>query len=120
MGGAGFTELQDDLQRVADKAWTEAMRPERDGLYRYMHGGEDHAYNHAGTRFDHEYLFLLSSMDPLIHQQAEQGIAPGEAAVKDVAHDDLAARQDDHGKEDQGQQAIFNMMQPPQPRRCRC
>ena len=35
--------------------------------------GEDHAYNNAGTQFDHEVLFLLSSMDPYIHQQAEQG-----------------------------------------------
>ena len=43
--GAGFAELQQDLQRVADQAWTESMRPNRDGLYRYMHGGEDHAYN---------------------------------------------------------------------------
>jgi len=34
--------------------------------------GEDHAYNHARTRFDHEYLFLLTSMDPMIHQLAEQ------------------------------------------------
>jgi glutamate synthase (NADPH/NADH) large chain len=26
-------------------AWTEQTRPTRDGLYRYMHGGEQHAYN---------------------------------------------------------------------------
>ena len=31
------------------------------------------AYNHADTAFDHEYLFLLSQMDPIIHQLAEQG-----------------------------------------------
>ncbi|MBT8040795.1 MAG: glutamate synthase large subunit [Gammaproteobacteria bacterium] len=43
--GAGFAELQEDLQRVADRAWTETTRPSRDGLYRYMHGGEEHAYN---------------------------------------------------------------------------
>jgi FtsP/CotA-like multicopper oxidase with cupredoxin domain len=35
--------------------------------------GEDHAYNDAGTAFDHEYLFLLTQMDPIIHQLAEQG-----------------------------------------------
>jgi manganese oxidase len=34
--------------------------------------GENYAYNHAGTYFDHETLFLLSSMDPHIHQLAEQ------------------------------------------------
>jgi FtsP/CotA-like multicopper oxidase with cupredoxin domain len=35
--------------------------------------GEDHAYNDADTAFDHEYLFLLTQMDPKIHQFAEQG-----------------------------------------------
>jgi FtsP/CotA-like multicopper oxidase with cupredoxin domain len=35
--------------------------------------GEDHAYNDADTYFDHEYLFLLTQMDPIIHQLAEQG-----------------------------------------------
>jgi hypothetical protein len=34
--------------------------------------GENHAYNHSGTSFDHEYLFLLTSMDPRIHALAEQ------------------------------------------------
>ena len=36
--------------------------------------GEDHAYNDPviDTSFDHEYLFLLSSIDPKIHQLAEQ------------------------------------------------
>jgi hypothetical protein len=31
-----------------------------------------YAYNHAETAFDHEVMFLLTSMDPLIHQLAEQ------------------------------------------------
>jgi hypothetical protein len=35
-------------------------------------GGSNHAYNDARSQFDHEYLFLLSSMDPTIHQLAEQ------------------------------------------------
>jgi hypothetical protein len=35
-------------------------------------GGFDHAYNDARSQFNHEYLFLLSSMDPYIHQLAEQ------------------------------------------------
>ena len=45
--------------------------------------GEGYAYNDADTDFDHEVLFLLTSMDPLIHQQAEQG---------DIAGIDLTAR----------------------------
>jgi hypothetical protein len=35
--------------------------------------GNSHAYNHAASAFDHEYLFLLTSMDPNIHIEAEQG-----------------------------------------------
>jgi manganese oxidase len=35
--------------------------------------GEDYAYNDASTRFDHEYLFLMTQMDPVIHQLVEQG-----------------------------------------------
>jgi hypothetical protein len=35
------------------------------------------AYGHAGSRYDHEYLFLLSEMDPEIHYQVEAGLAAG-------------------------------------------
>jgi len=43
--GAGFAELEADLREVAELAWTEQVRPVRDGIYRFMHGGEDHAFN---------------------------------------------------------------------------
>lgn len=33
--------------------------------------GDNYAYNHADTSFDHEYLFLLTEMDPNIHQAVE-------------------------------------------------
>ncbi len=33
--------------------------------------GSNYAYNHQDTRFDQEYLFLLSEMDPRIHQEVE-------------------------------------------------
>ena len=33
--------------------------------------GVDHAYNHPDTQFDREYLFLLSEIDPRIHQVVE-------------------------------------------------
>jgi glutamate synthase (NADPH/NADH) large chain len=45
IGGAGFAELETDIRIVADLAWTEQTRPMREGIYRYMHGGEQHAYN---------------------------------------------------------------------------
>jgi hypothetical protein len=34
--------------------------------------GEAYAYDHPDTGFDHEVMFLLTSMDPAIHQLAEQ------------------------------------------------
>lgn len=38
--------------------------------------GAGYAYNHADSRFDQEYLFLLTEMDPRIHQAIEfQGVA---------------------------------------------
>ncbi|MDT8319753.1 MAG: glutamate synthase large subunit [Xanthomonadales bacterium] len=45
IAGAGFAELETDLRRRSDKAWADQLCPERDGLYRYMHGGEQHAFN---------------------------------------------------------------------------
>jgi len=45
ISGAGFEQLQEDVKNVADSAWARGTRPVRDGLYRFMHGGEDHAYN---------------------------------------------------------------------------
>jgi FtsP/CotA-like multicopper oxidase with cupredoxin domain len=34
--------------------------------------GNSYAYNHDSSYFDHEVMFLLTSMDPSIHQKAEQ------------------------------------------------
>jgi len=36
-------------------------------------GIDNQAYNHAGTSYDHEYLFILSEMDPAIHHKVEFG-----------------------------------------------
>jgi len=35
--------------------------------------GATYAYDHAATAFDHEYLFLLTEMDPVIHELATDG-----------------------------------------------
>lgn len=43
--GAGFRELEDDIRRVNELAWSEQQQPVRDGIYRFMYGGEQHAYN---------------------------------------------------------------------------
>jgi hypothetical protein len=55
---------QAELQIEMGLAGTIIVRP---------NAGENHAYNHPDTAFDHEYLFLLTQMDPIIHQLAEQG-----------------------------------------------
>jgi len=39
--------------------------------------GEGFAYNHADSRFDHEYLFLLTEMDPVLHDQVAAGNLDG-------------------------------------------
>jgi FtsP/CotA-like multicopper oxidase with cupredoxin domain len=36
-------------------------------------GTPNQAYNHADTYFDHEHLFMLTSIDPEIHQLADMG-----------------------------------------------
>ncbi len=45
IAGAGFAELEEDLRRVHELAWNEQVAAPRDGIYRYVHGGEAHAYN---------------------------------------------------------------------------
>lgn len=41
----------------------------------------NHAYNHPDSQYDHEYLFLLSEMDPVIHDVVEfEGLAALDSA----------------------------------------
>jgi FtsP/CotA-like multicopper oxidase with cupredoxin domain len=39
------------------------------------------AYAHPGTSFDHEYLFLITEMDPLIHAQVDAQVMANPASV---------------------------------------
>ncbi|MDD2700778.1 MAG: multicopper oxidase family protein [Sideroxydans sp.] len=43
------------------------------------------AYSHPDTRFDHEYLFLLTEMDPAIHDQVAIQAAAGSAISADTS-----------------------------------
>ncbi len=43
--GAGFDDLQDDQQCLAREAWTLRKTIQQGGLLKYIHGGEQHAYN---------------------------------------------------------------------------
>lgn len=45
IAGAGFAELEEDLRQVHELAWNEQAKLQRDGIYRYVHGGEQHAYD---------------------------------------------------------------------------
>jgi glutamate synthase (NADPH/NADH) large chain len=44
--GAGFADFQDDQEKLAHYAWKRLHKPlRRGGLFKYIHGGEYHAYN---------------------------------------------------------------------------
>ncbi len=43
--GTGFAELEDDIERLARRAFNPRKPIDQGGLYKYVHGGEDHAYN---------------------------------------------------------------------------
>jgi len=45
IGGAGFAALEADIRQAAERAWSDQAPPQREGLYRFMCGGEQHAYN---------------------------------------------------------------------------
>jgi glutamate synthase (NADPH/NADH) large chain len=102
IGGAGFAELEADIERQAGQAWSEPMRPTRDGLYRFMHGGEAHAYNpdvvmalqHAVASGDWaDYRAFADAVDrrpPLALRDLLALKPPGrEVPLKDVEHEDL-------------------------------
>ena len=44
--GAGFADFQEDQEKLAKLAWQRVHKPlDRGGLFKYIHGGEYHAYN---------------------------------------------------------------------------
>ena len=45
IGGATFSDLEDDTRRLAKTAWNRRKLPEQGGLLKFVHGGEYHAYN---------------------------------------------------------------------------
>src|SRR5690606_38016506 len=45
VGGPGFGELRADQQRLAERAWNTGVGLEAGGLFKYIHGGEYHAFN---------------------------------------------------------------------------
>ncbi|WP_158782052.1 glutamate synthase large subunit [Pantoea sp. BAV 3049] len=45
IGGATYTDFQQDLVNLAKRAWLQRKPLEQGGLLKYVHGGEYHAYN---------------------------------------------------------------------------
>jgi len=43
--GADFADLEDDIKKLAERAWNPREPIEQGGLLKYMHGGEYHMYN---------------------------------------------------------------------------
>jgi glutamate synthase (NADPH/NADH) large chain len=44
--GAGFSDFQEEQERIAHYSWKRLHKPlKRGGLFKYIHGGEYHAYN---------------------------------------------------------------------------
>ncbi|MDH3400580.1 MAG: glutamate synthase large subunit [Chromatiales bacterium] len=43
--GAGFAELESDFRELKARAWNPRVPVEHGGMFKYMHGGEYHAYN---------------------------------------------------------------------------
>jgi glutamate synthase (NADPH/NADH) large chain len=45
IGGASYSDFQQDLQNLAKRAWLKRKPLDQGGLLKFMHGGEYHAYN---------------------------------------------------------------------------
>ncbi len=43
--GSGFDDLQNDQEQLQEAAWNARKNASQGGLLKYVHGGEDHAYN---------------------------------------------------------------------------
>ncbi len=74
-----YSGTQSDLQVEMGLFGAIVVRP--DG-YEAANPATWRAYAHADSSYDHEYLFLLSEIDPVIHEQAERGNLAGVDTTK--------------------------------------
>ena len=93
-GGRPGTITRESCGTTPEETVTYTFTPSEPGTYTYYSGTQmelqvemglvgtiivrptgvaEQAYNSADTYFDHEYLFMLTSMDPAIHQRADMG-----------------------------------------------
>ncbi len=77
VSGIHFTDFEDDQRKLAKLAWNKRKNVDQGGLLKFIHGGEDHAYNpdvvnalqaavKSGDYSKHkEYSRLIDQRDPL-------------------------------------------------------
>lgn len=78
ISGAGFTDLEQDIQLLANIAWLKRKPLTHGGLLKYVHDGEYHAYNpdvvqslqkavRSGNYDDYKYYSELVNKRPVAH-----------------------------------------------------
>jgi len=85
IGGAGFADIQQDLQQVFKRAWLHRKPLPQGGLLKYVHNGEYHAYNpdvvmslqqavKTGEQQDYDTYAKLVNERPVTHLRDLLGI----------------------------------------------
>ncbi|MBF0220248.1 MAG: glutamate synthase large subunit [Gammaproteobacteria bacterium] len=76
--GAGFSELESDIETLVKQAWSLRLNPAQGGLLKFIHGGEYHAYNpdvvqaiqravNSGKREDYNaFCALVNGRKPMV------------------------------------------------------
>lgn len=78
ISGAGFTDLEQDVQQLANVAWLKRKPLNHGGLLKYVHDGEYHAYNpdvvqslqkavRSGNYDDYKHYSELVNQRPVAH-----------------------------------------------------
>ncbi len=80
--GAGFAHIQQGLTEICRNAWNPQVAPVRDGIYKYVHGGEAHAYNPDVVMTLQQAVNNDSWKDYQAYRQAVNGRAP--LALRDL------------------------------------
>lgn len=95
IGGASFSDFQQDLQNLSKRAWLKRMPLEQGGLLKFVHGSEYHAYNpdvvsmlqksvHSGKYSDYQAYATLVNQRPVAMLRDLLTITPqGEAIPVD-------------------------------------
>ncbi len=92
IGGAGFSDFEQDLLNLSKRAWLKRKPLDQGGLLKYVHGGEYHAYNpdvvkslqkavQSGQYSDYRQYAKLVNERPIAMLRDLLAIKPGGQAV---------------------------------------